>query len=144
MGRSKVSWFKRRQEDPIHIEIPESTLTRWALYDLGIVDPNEVSGLIGLTPVSAEGEKVEIGESEERLINILYYIPFVELISELASKIIVTSQIKNNPEIVNSDPAQLEADIATLTEIYRGISYSSIVLALSLGTHLNLIPEREE
>jgi hypothetical protein len=138
-----MSWFKR-DEEPIKIEIPETTLKRWALYDIGIADPNTVAKLIGLTPVSEEGEKVEVEESEQRIMDILDYTPFVELISELASKIIVTSQLKNNPELVNEDPNQLEQDIAAMTEIYRGVSYSSIILALSIGTHLGLIPLREE
>ena len=106
-----MSWFKR-DEEPIKIEIPETTLKRWALYDIGIADPNTVAKLIGLTPVSEEGEKVEVEESEQRIMDILDYTPFVELISELASKIIVTSQLKNNPELVNEDPNQLEQDIA--------------------------------
>ena len=138
-----MTWFKR-DEEPIKIEIPETTLKRWALYDIGIADPNTVAKLIGLTPVSEEGEKVEVEESEQRIMDILDYTPFVELISELASKIIVTSQLKNNPELVNEDPNQLEQDIAAMTEIYRGVSYSSIILALSIGTHLGLIPLREE
>lgn len=138
-----MSWFKRGEE-PIKIEIPETTLKRWALYDIGIADPNTVAKLIGLTPVSEEGEKVEVEESEQRIMDILDYTPFVELISELASKIIVTAQLKNNPELVNEDPNQLEQDIAAMTEIYRGVSYSSIILALSIGTHLGLIPLREE
>jgi hypothetical protein len=139
-----MGWFNRRDEDPIQIEIPDSTLKRWALYDIGISQPNEVAKLIGLTPVSDEGEKKEIEESEQRIMDVLGYMPFVDVISDLSAKIIVTSQIKNNPALAHEDQDQLEEDIAAMTEIYRGVAYSSIVLALSIGTHLGLVPLREE
>ena len=39
--------------------IPFTTLIRWYLYDLEVENPNKIAELLGLTPISQEGEEKE-------------------------------------------------------------------------------------
>ena len=139
-----MSWFRDKFNLPkyeiIKKEIPFSTITRWSLYDLSVDYPNEVSVLLGLNPVSDEGESKEIQDSEDRLEQLDDLIPFMDIISELNAKIIVAVQMRDMKKegLLEGDefgPEELEH----MTEFYKAIGFSSIVTAFSSGIELDII-----
>jgi len=80
-----MNWFRRIFEsfspEIEKKEIPFSTITRWSLYDLSVEYPNEIAVLLGLNPVSEEGDKKEAEDSEDRLEYVEDLLPFMDIIS---------------------------------------------------------------
>ena len=136
-----MKWFKRKPRYTIqNTEIPFSTITRWSLYDLSVEYPNEISVLLGLNPVSEEGERKEIRDSEDRLKSLDELLPFIDIISELNAKIIVAVQMRDMKKegLLEGDefgPEELEH----MTEFYKAIGFSAIVTAFSSGIELDII-----
>jgi hypothetical protein len=139
-----MSWFRDKFNLPkyeiINKEIPFSTITRWSLYDLSVDYPNEISVLLGLNPVSAEGESKEIQDSEDRLEQLDDLVPFIDIISELNAKIIVAVQMRDMKKdgLIEGDEFGLE-ELEHMTEFYKAIGFSAIVTAFSSGIELDII-----
>jgi hypothetical protein len=152
MGRGKVSWFNRffkKGGESFNVsfesfkeEIPLGTLMRWYLYDTGLSEhPNELALLLGMNPVSDEGHEHETGESEARLDDVEYLIPFISTIAELGADVVVAMQID---EIKKRDPdGFLEKEIERETEMmhmmYQMIGFSALLGGLSTAMKLGLI-----
>jgi len=121
-------------------EIPFSTITRWSLYDLSVDNPNQISALLGLTPVSEEGDRKEVEDSEDRLERIDELVPFIDIISELNAKIIVAVQMRDmkNEGVVSAGDFDHD-DLEHMTEFYKSIGFSALVTAFSSGTELDII-----
>jgi len=151
-----VSWFSRffkKNGEPFDVsfehfkeEIPLGTLMRWYLYDTDLAEhPNELALLLGMNPVSDEGHEHETNESDERLDEIEYLIPFISTIAELGADVIVAMQVD---EIKKREPeAFLEKEIERETEMmhmmYRMIGFSTLLGGLSSAMKLGLIAPGE-
>ena len=151
-----MSWFSRffkKNGDPINVsfehfkeEIPLGTLMRWYLYDTDLAEhPNELALLLGMNPVSDEGHEHEEGESDSRLDEIEYLIPFISTIAELGADVIVAMQVD---EIKKREPdGLLEKEIERETEMmhmmYRMIGFSTLLGGLSSAMKIGLIAPGE-
>ena len=136
-----MKWFKRKPRYTIqNKEIPFSTITRWSLYDLSVEYPNEISVLLGLNPVSEEGERKEIRDSEDRLESLDELLPFIDIISELNAKIIVAVQMRDMTKEGLADKEDFgPEEVEHMTEFYKAIGFSSLVTAFSSGIELDII-----
>jgi len=136
-----MGWFRKffLGEDHTHtkMEVPFSTITRWGLYDLSIKNPNEIAVMLGLTPVSAEGEEKEIEDSHIRLAALDELFPFINVISDLNSQIIVSTQQREFQEEFENGIEDEEID--AMTDFYKAISFSALVAAFSVGIELDII-----
>jgi hypothetical protein len=136
-----MKWFKRKSKYTIqNTEIPFSTITRWSLYDLSVEYPNEISVLLGLNPVSEEGERKEIRDSEDRLESLDELLPFIEIISELNAKIIVAVQLRDMTKEGLADKEEFgPEELEHMTDFYKSIAFSSLVTAFSSAIELDII-----
>ena len=139
-----MSWFRRNfdsdEYETIKKEIPFSTVTRWSLYDLSVEYPNEIAVLLGLNPVSAEGDKKEVEDSEDRLSYVEELLPFIDIISELSAKIIVAVQKRDMTKEGIIDEEEFgEEEIEHMTSLYKSIGFSALIAAFSSGLELGII-----
>lgn len=118
-------------------DVPLSTLARWYIYDTGVGNEQEVSEVIGLTPVSDEGHKKEQQDSKERLERLGPLLPFIDYISNVAADAVVSMQFKS---IKETHPDELDEDEADLIfSVYKSLSIASLVGAFSIALDLRLV-----
>lgn len=131
-----MNWFRRlfQKEEHEHYTatIPFSTITRWALYDIGVDSPNEIAILMGLNPVSDEGNDKEIEDSMARLEEVEPLLPFIDVIAELTAVIIASEQATTTEDVVD------EEDIEHLILLYKAIGASALINAFSAGLQLDI------
>jgi len=134
-----VSWFNRffSKHEHTKIEVPFSTITRWSLYDLNIDNPNEIAILLGLTPVSQEGNEKEVEDSHIRLSALDELLPYIDIISELNAKVISATQMREFSEDFEENISDEEID--AMTEFYKAIGFSALVTAFSVGIELDIL-----
>jgi len=130
-------FFRRFTHEHHKMEIPFSTITRWGLYDLSIDNPNEIAVMLGLTPVSAEGDEKEVEDSAIRLAALDEKLPYIDIISELNAKVIVATQMREFAE--DFEATIEEEEVEHMTEFYKAIGFSALVTAFSVGIELDII-----
>lgn len=137
-----MNWkFWNRNTEPEYViessDIPATTLYRWFLYDSGIDDPNKYAISAGFTPVSAEGDEMERKESLERLLKVMPYKPFVDMMAAINGQVLadtLTSKLKE--EGVISD---LEGDMDLMHEIYTRVSAAVLIPAIAAALELGIL-----
>jgi hypothetical protein len=136
-----VSWFSNffgGKHEPVHQEIPFSTITRWSLYDLMLDNPNKVAVDLGLNPVSDEGHDKEREDSDLRLANVQPLLPFIEVTAELTARILSSVQLSEIEDIDDSldlDPEDIDIMIA----FFKSVALSSLIVAFSSAIQLDMI-----
>jgi sugar phosphate isomerase/epimerase len=128
--------FRRSTHEHTNVEVPFSTITRWGLYDLSITNPNEIAVLLGLTPVSEEGNKKEIEDSHIRLAALDDLLPYIDIVSELNAKVIVATQMREFADDFEEHVDEEELD--SMNEFYKAVSFSALVTAFSVGIELDI------
>lgn len=134
-------WEKNEPEFFIDTaDVPAITLLRWALYDTGIPNPNEYALALGFTPISKEGEEMEMRESRARMARLDPYIDFIELASSINGEILAEtfSSVLNKLDIDVSDKDLVEGR-EMLSELYAGVALSCIIPAFSAALHLGIM-----
>lgn len=138
-----MSWFSnrfRKEPEQVTTNVPLSTVLRWALYDFGVDNPNEIASKLGLTPVSKEGDEKEQEDSEIRLAYLDDVLPFIDVISELNARIVASVQMRELKESGVRDMEELsEEDVNTMIGFYQAIGFSALVSAFSAGIQLDII-----
>ena len=128
--------FRRYTHEHTNVEVPFSTITRWGLYDLSIDNPNEIAVMLGLTPVSEEGNEKEVEDSHVRLAALDELLPYIDIVSELNAKVIAATQMREFAEDFEEDIK--EEEIEAMTEFYKAIGFSALVTAFSVGIELDI------
>jgi len=138
-----VKWLRRlfnRDEYVVHrVDIPVSTIVRWYMYDTSLYDENDLAELIGLSRVSQEGHVKEQEDSDNRLLAIEQYIPFLEQMAEISANILTTIQLK---EIDDSEELSALADgmpTEIMHSLFKAVALSTLIGTFSVGTHLQII-----
>ena len=140
-----MSWFKRffkRNSDghvTVTTDVPVSTIKRWYIYDTAPDGEDAIASLVGLSPVSEEGHLKERQDSELRLKNITHLIPYIDLISEVASESVANMQFDQMKKagIVVSENEEEELEVMKM--IYQAIAMASLVGGLSIAVHLGIV-----
>jgi hypothetical protein len=135
-----VSWFKRKKPriEFVNEPIPMSTILRWIMYDTGIQDDRKLTSLVGLTPVSDEGNTKEIEDSEDRLTDIYDILPFLEMISELTANLLSTMHMKDVSELEPDNEIDIE-EIEMMKSLYKSVGMAASISAFSTGVKLGLV-----
>lgn len=121
-------------------EIPATTLYRWFLYDSGIDEPNKYAVSAGFTPVSEEGDEMERKESLERLINVMPYKPFIDMMAAINGKVLAETLSKTLQEHdIIKDSSALDDDLDMMVEIYTRVSASALIPALAAALELGIL-----
>ena len=138
-----MKWLRRlfnREEYVVHrVDIPVSTIVRWYMYDTSLYDENDLAELIGLTRVSQEGHVKEQEDSDNRLLEIQQYVPFLEQMAEISANILTTIQLK---EIDDSEELSALADgmpTEIMHSLFKAVALSTLIGTFSVGTHLQII-----
>jgi hypothetical protein len=139
-----VSFFDRFKKKDNNYEIftrdiPLSTILRWYIYDTELGEPNDVVEVMGLNRASEEGDEKEREDSEMRLDNIGYLMPYLDSMAEIAADVITAVQVdeitKDNPDNVE----EIEREIGTMRVLYKIVSLSAIMGAFASAMEIGLI-----
>jgi hypothetical protein len=138
-----VKWLRRlfnRDEYVVRrVDIPVSTIVRWYMYDTSLYDENDLAELIGLNRVSQEGHVKEQEDSDNRLLAIEQYMPFLEQMAEISANILTTIQLK---EIDDSEELSALADgmpTEIMHSLFKAVALSTLIGTFSVGTNLQII-----
>jgi len=139
-----VSWlrnlFNREPKfETLKVDIPMTTLVRWYLYDTELVEPNELAELVGLTPVSSEGDEVEKQESELRIAQVAPLFPYLESIADISASVLTALHTK---ELSVHDPElseELAPEIQSMLQVYKAVALTTLIGAFSIGMDLDLL-----
>jgi hypothetical protein len=139
-----MSFFDKFRRKPEYVmasmEVPMSTILRWYLYDTAMAEVNEISELIGLTPVSEEGDLKEEEDSENRLLAISTVFPYLDSIADMSANVLTTIHLKELGENGNDDMAKfMEEELNSMKSVYKAVALSTLVGAFSIANHLQLI-----
>lgn len=136
-------WKKFFSKEPeyavVERDVPMSTILRWYLYDTAIGNENSIAELIGLTPVSAEGDAKEREDSENRLLHILPLFPYIESISDISANVMTTMHLKEMSESEEDVSNEILSDIESMKSVYKAVALSTLVGAMSIAVNLELI-----
>lgn len=139
-----MSFFDRfkKKDDNYEIftrDIPLSTILRWYIYDTELGEPNDVVEVMGLNRASQEGDEKEREDSEVRLDNIGYLMPYLDSMADIAADVITAVQVdeinKDNPD--NSE--EIERELNTMRVLYKIVSLSAIMGAFASAMEIGLI-----
>lgn len=138
-----MSWFNRffkrnkgYEFEHIARDVPFSTLVRWFIYDTGLTDPNEAAQILGMTPVSEEGDDKEMQDSDNRLEAIADLMPFLVVLAEISATALTKIQ---SHEIAETEGAISEEEIESMHSLYTLVSLSSLISGFSTAVELGLI-----
>lgn len=141
-----MNWkfWKRKKEDEFLLdvfskEVNMPTLARWYLYDTEVAYPNKVASLMGLVPISDEGEAQEINASAIRTDRVEPFIAFINTMAEVNAITMTAAQsrlIENNTEVSKEE---LDEAQAIIEDLYVKIGFLAIYSAFSAGLELGII-----
>lgn len=146
MGRGQVSLFKRKKKleeehEIVANEIPVSTIFRWFLYDTDLQeDINELSELVGLSPISDEGDEKERQDSETRVMEVASLFNFLESMSEISARAVTAvhvSAMADSGLSISDD--ELEEQTNSMYLVYKGVSMAALLGAFSVAIELGMI-----
>lgn len=137
-----MGWFRRRKEEPefevFTNEIPVTTMVRWFIHDIGYGDA-KVDDLIGLPPISDEGNSKEAQDSDARLIELKALAPFLDSMSNIAANVLSSIAVYSVDDEEVSEDEDLEEVAEILGNLYKSISLSTLIGAFSTASALGLI-----
>lgn len=137
-------WNKETEPEELYdiktTEVPTSTLFRWFLYDTGMDNPNKFAEAAGFTPISDEGEELELEDSVERLRRVVPLRSFIHLMSNITGDVLAESMMGSMTKAGLLDETNdLGDEKEALTDICMGIALSTLVPAFSAALELGLI-----
>lgn len=133
-------WKKRKYRIETTItKIPMSTLARWYFYDSGLEDPNKLASLVGMIPVSSDGNEKEEEASDIRLTRLVPLLPFLNTISDINAQSIATLQFDHFTKEHDIPENQLSDEKEHIEEMYRQVSYSALIAAFASALELGII-----
>lgn len=136
-------WLFNRNQEEFITELPITVLNRWFLYDTGMGHENEMAEAIGLTPVSDEGDSKEREDSDARVENVAYLLPFLDHISTLTAETVAHSQ----KELMIEDglnPEEVGRDLEVVKKVYKAIALSGMLASFSIAAELSFIHTHPE
>lgn len=129
--------------------IPMSTLMRWYLYDMDVVDREELAQKFELPPISQEGIEMEILDSKARMAVVEKYTDFVKGLAEINGYIINeihSATLREKLELLRDefgdDVDDMYEELTEETTIFFDqISFAAIMFGLSVGFAVGLLSE---
>ena len=139
-----MNWFRRMFNKPsyeiIKNDVPLTTVMRWYIYDTGLGNENEVASLLGLNPVSEEGDKKERQDSNMRLEAMEPMLPFIDFLATVAGDAIANFQSQEMQKAgMIIDEKELASDMETMRSVYRALAISSLVGGFSIANYLGIV-----
>lgn len=135
-------WKKKETtlEDVFSREVNMPTLARWYLYDTEIAYPNKVASLMGLVPISEEGEAQEINASDLRTDRVEPFLAFINTMAEINAISMTAAQgrvlSESNTELSEEEIAEAQT---VIEDMYVKIGFLAIYSAFCAGMELGII-----
>jgi hypothetical protein len=140
-----IEWFRKKfnsdKYEIVSSDVPFSTITRWYLYDTDLVkNKNEIAEMLGLTPISEEGENKEQEDSDNRIKQMAPLMPYLEAMSELSANAISSMHIKELLSKVPEDKQeQALEELESMGTVYKAIALSTLIGSFSIALNLGMI-----
>jgi hypothetical protein len=115
--------------------LPLSTLFRWYCYDTGVDNPNQFAEAFGLTPISEEGEELELEESEKRIEAVEPYAAFLNIIADI-NAMVLSETIGT---IFEKHGLELDEELEVMQEVYAHVAFGALISAFASALNLGLI-----
>lgn len=133
-------WNKEPEMELEITDVPTSTLFRWFLYDTKIPTPNKFAEAAGFVPISAEGEEMERRESDERLLNVVPYMDFIELMANINGEVLseTFASVLRRYNLLGPEMS-IEDEKDVMCELYTQISASALIPAISAALQLGIL-----
>jgi hypothetical protein len=133
-------WAKDPEMELEITDVPTSTLFRWFLYDTRVSTPNKFAEAAGFVPISDEGEEMERRESDVRLLNVIPYMDFIELMANITGEVLAETfaGVLRKYGLVESD-LSIEDEKELMCELYTQISASALIPSFSAALQLGII-----
>jgi len=137
-----MNWFSRlfNRDDDEYVEdisVPLSTILRWYLFDTAVSDHSVIGELIGLSPISEEGESKELEDSEERLSKLAFILPFIDSMSDISANFMTAIHCKEAGKVQGIELD--DEDVEAMISVYKLVSISTLIGTFSIALNLGLI-----
>lgn len=137
-------WKRRKKEkflfEVFSKEVNMPTLARWYLYDTEIAYPNKVASLMGLVPISEEGEAQEVNASSMRTERVEPFLAFINTMAEVNAVSMTAAQNRvlqeSNTDLSEEEISEAQA---VIEDMYVKIGFLAIYSAFSAGLELGII-----
>lgn len=142
----KLWWNRKREKEDIEIirkDIPVTDIARWFIYDTGVGDPTEMANILGMNPDSEEGQEKQEEDSEARLSQIAYLMPFIDLMADIVADSVTGVQIQKVKEENPDDAEEIERESTSMHLMYKVLGMTSIIGAFSAAMEIGLISDGE-
>jgi len=140
-----MNWKFWKKDSPVEFiiessEVPTSTLFRWFLYDTGVGSPNKFAKAAGFTPISEEGEELELRDSRDRLERVVPFKDYIHMMANITGEVFAESMLKaiSTAGIVE-DTAEMEAEKDALIDICTTVAMAALVPSFAAALELGII-----
>lgn len=144
-----MNWFNRKKKkidldfEIIRKDIPVTDIARWFIYDTGLSDPNEMASILGINPDSEEGQEKQEEDSDIRMEEISYLVPFMELMADIVANAITGIQVAEISEKEPENIEEIKRETTTMGTMYKVIAMTSLMSAFSAAMEIGLISHGE-
>jgi hypothetical protein len=140
MGRSKMSWFRRRKRriETRIIDIPLPILTRQNVYDSIFDDVEKIANKMGLPPISEEVSDMEKEASYRRIARFAPLLPFIDAQADISARVSATAYLITLG-LEDEDRSMLERELDEVISLFKLVSVSAAVSCISTLINLELL-----
>lgn len=133
--------FNRKKKKKITrlVEVRMPILIRQMIYDSIFDDPEHIAEAMGLPPISKEVSEMEEQASVDRLRPFAPLIPFLESYADIAARIAAAAYSIESVDDGLLDGINEEEHLETITALFRLVSLSSSVSAISILMDIGLL-----
>lgn len=131
--------FWKRREEKFITEVPLTTIARWYFYDAGIEEPNKMASVVGMLPVSKEGDEMEERASDERILRVAPLVPFIETMADINARAITALQFDHYASQGQVDVEQLTDEKEHIEDMYRQVGFSALLATFASALELGII-----
>jgi len=136
-----MGFFNRKRKKKVTrlVEIHMPILIRQMIYDSIFDAPEQIAEAMGLPPISQEVSEMESQASVDRLRPFAALIPFLESYADISARIAAAAYSIESVDDGLLDGINEEEHLETITSLFRLVSLSSSVSAISMLMDMGLL-----
>ena len=119
--------------------VPVHTLLRWYLYDVAGDEADARRDIFGLTPISDEGNKKELEDSEKRIDKVDDLLPLLTFYSIRTAEYAFAMHKNSFKSIPGISEEMLDASEEVLTSFYTNMAFSALLSSFASLNELGII-----
>jgi hypothetical protein len=130
---------KLKKEEPLVFVVPLGTLARQAVFDTRISDPQTLSNLLGMPPMSEDVAEMEDDASLDRVESLSALYPLISLHSDVMADAMSKYLARSDSEILANNPDIIDDYETFLKGLCAAVTTTSCVSLLSVLNEHGLI-----